>query len=126
MSRIDTTRTDRLTFAVPRAPRKDRVAEAAILAAGIVFGGLLVMAQDAFGADPQGLPSASAPGAGMSVTSPARLAELEPSLPAASIDPDTPSGLRADPSGGPRVAALEGSASRAARPFIPVRRPASR
>ncbi|WP_200343487.1 hypothetical protein [Rhodovibrio sodomensis] len=45
MTRIDTTRTHRPINKQRRAYRKDRAAEAIILAAGIVFGGLLVSAE---------------------------------------------------------------------------------
>ena len=52
MVRIDTTRTHRPIDTGRRVLRTERAADAVILAAGIVFGGLLVSAQDAFGAEP--------------------------------------------------------------------------
>ncbi|WP_207168961.1 hypothetical protein, partial [Rhodovibrio sodomensis] len=61
MTRIDTTRTHRSIDTEGRAYRKDRAAEAIILAAGIVFGGLLVSAEDAYGAGPKGQQLAAAP-----------------------------------------------------------------
>ena len=83
MTRIDTTRTHRPIDTERRAYRKDRAAEAIILAAGIIFGGLLVSAEDAYGAGPEGLQLAAAPSASMSPTASASIGGLDLSLPKA-------------------------------------------
>ena len=83
MTRIDTTRTHRPINTERRAYRKDRAAEAIILAAGIVFGGLLVSAEDAYGAGPEGLQLAAAPTANMSPTESASTGGLDLSMPKA-------------------------------------------
>ncbi len=85
MARIDTTRTHRPIHTSHRSRRPDRTAEAIILAAGIVFGGLLVSAQDAYGADPQNLQLAAAPAASMWSTATAHTGGLDLSMPETSI-----------------------------------------
>ena len=85
MARIDTTRTHRPIHTSRRFRRPDRAAEAVILAAGIVFGGLLVSAQDAYGAEPQNLQLAAAPAASMWSTAPAHTGGLDLSMPETSI-----------------------------------------
>ena len=83
MTRIDTTRTHRPIDIGQCEKRKDRTAEAIILAAGIVFGGLLVSAEDAYGAGPEGLQLAAAPTANMSPTASASTGGLDLSMPKA-------------------------------------------
>ena len=77
MTRIDTTRTHRPIHTSRRLRRPDRAAEAVILAAGIVFGGLLVSAQEAYAAEPQNLQLAAAPASSMLSTVPAHAGGLD-------------------------------------------------
>ena len=85
MTRIDTTRTHRPIATGRRVLRTERAAEAVILAAGIVFGGLLVSAHDAYAADPQNLQLAAAPAASMLSTVPTHTGGLDLSMPETSI-----------------------------------------
>ena len=71
MTRIDTTPwTDRPVDTGRRVLRTERAAEAVILAAGIVFGGLLVSAHDAYAADPQNLQTVPADTGGLDLSMP--------------------------------------------------------
>jgi hypothetical protein len=54
MTRIDTTWTHRPIDTVQREDRRDRAAEVILLTVGIVFGSLLVGAEDAYGAGQAG------------------------------------------------------------------------
>jgi hypothetical protein len=83
MTRIDTTRTHRPTDTEQREDRKDRAAEVILQAVGIVFGSLLVSAEDAYGAGPERLQLAAAPTANMSPTASASAGGLDLSLPKA-------------------------------------------
>ena len=83
MTRIDTTRTHRPIDTVQREDRRDRAAEVILLAVGIVFGSLLVGAEDAYGAGQEGLQLAAAPAASMSPTASASAGDPDLSLPKA-------------------------------------------
>ena len=106
MARIDTTRTHRPIHTSRRFRRPDRAAEAVILAAGIVFGGLLVSAQDAYGAEPQNLQLAAAPTASMLSTVPAHTGGLDLSMPETSIASSNASATAYDRPDGARVTDL--------------------
>ncbi|MBK1671414.1 hypothetical protein CKO28_25775 [Rhodovibrio sodomensis] len=109
MTRIDTTRTHRSIDAGQRMRRKDRAAEAMLLAAGIVFGGLLVSAKDAYGAGPQGLQVAAAPTASMLSTASTDPDGLDLSMPETSHGAlETGSTPTYDRNDGARVTDLDG------------------
>jgi hypothetical protein len=91
MTRIDTTRTHRPTDTEQREDRKDRAAEVILLAVGIVFGSLLVSAEDAYGAGPERLQLAAAPTANMSPTASASTGGLDLSMPKAAPTEETAS-----------------------------------
>ena len=107
MTRIDTTRTHRPIATGRRVLRSERAAEAVILAAGIVFGGLLVSAQDAYGADPQNLQQAAAPTASMLSTAPADAGGLDLSMPETSIASSNASASTYHRNDGARVTDLD-------------------
>ena len=83
MTRTETNRTHRPIDTGQREDRRDRAAEAIILAAGIVFSGILVSAEDAYGAGQEGLQLAAAPAASMSPTASASAGDPDLSLPKA-------------------------------------------
>ena len=107
MTCIDTTRTHRPIHTSHRFRRPDRAAEAVILAAGIVFGGLLVSAHDAYAADPQNLQLAAAPAASMLSTVPANTGGLDLSMPETSVASSDASAAAYDRHDGARMTALD-------------------
>lgn len=91
MYRISTSRSRRRILETKPAKRRDRTAEAAIMAAGVLVGGLLVASQAAYGGENRGPQLALAPTATM--TAPAgtagttpTVASLDLTVPAASIE----------------------------------------
>ena len=107
MTRIDTTRTHRPAGTGKRIRRHDRAAEAVLLAAGIIFGGLLVTAEDAYGGEPRSLQLAAAPTASMLSTVPAETGRLDLSMPETSIASSNASASAYDRNDGARVTDLD-------------------
>ena len=115
MARIDTTRTHRPIDTSRRFRRPERAAEAVILAAGIVFGGLLVSAHDVYAADPQNLQLVAAPVASMLSTVPADPGGLDLSMPETSIVSGNASASAYHRNHGARVTDLDDRRERSGR-----------